>query len=308
MRRERITRNRGEGEEISNRKWFSVIGFLISITLLSIAIFLSINEENNERMAKINETDNLTKIASSEISKSVNEVKKDLKLNNNEENKLDLESHNIDFKENSTNNASESISENIKANADAININEQSTENKPTSTNQQYSKSKQVSTQQNDNGDNNDEKQNEVNKTEKNDNNTKNEPKYINPVEGAVIREYSMDSLIYSNTLQEWITHKGIDIKSDQATPVKAVATGKVQAVKNDPRYGQSITIEHEDGFKTIYACLLSTEVSEGDVVGQGQQIGLIGNSGVFEVADGPHLHFEMLKNDEYVNPAIYIK
>ena len=115
-----------------------------------------------------------------------------------------------------------------------------------------------------------------------------------------------MDGLIYSNTLQEWITHRGTDIKAEKTTVVKAAADGKIKAIKEDPRYGLSIIIEHSDGFSTVYSSLLSTEfVKEGDSVKQGQSIGTVGNSAVL---DGSHLHFEILKDNEYVNPDIYIK
>ena len=118
-----------------------------------------------------------------------------------------------------------------------------------------------------------------------------------------------MSSLIYSNTLQEWITHRGIDIKAEKETEVKASKAGKVKLINNDPRYGVSITIEHSEGFTTVYSCMLDTaDLNEGDSVEQGQTIGHIGNSGVFEVSDGMHLHFELLKNGDYVNPDIYVK
>ena len=138
---------------------------------------------------------------------------------------------------------------------------------------------------------------------------TKVKEQFIKPVEGEITTKFSMDGLIYSNTLQEWITHRGIDIKAEKTTVVKAAADGKIKAIKEDPRYGLSIIIEHSDGFSTVYSSLLSTEfVKEGDSVKQGQSIGTVGNSAVFETLDGSHLHFEILKDNEYVNPDIYIK
>ena len=65
---------------------------------------------------------------------------------------------------------------------------------------------------------------------------------------------------MYSETLQEWVVHNGIDIKADKTTVVKAAAAGKVSSIKNDPRYGLTITIEHSNGFKTVYANLLTAE------------------------------------------------
>ena len=129
------------------------------------------------------------------------------------------------------------------------------------------------------------------------------------PVEGEISREFSVENLIYSETLEEWTIHQGIDIKADRTTVVKAAEDGTVVAIKNDPRYGLTVIIEHENGFKTIYSNLLTTEfVSEDEKVEKGQSIGTIGNSAVFEIADEPHLHFEMLKDGEYVDPTLYLK
>lgn len=141
----------------------------------------------------------------------------------------------------------------------------------------------------------------------------KEEPKkelsFAYPVEGEKTREFSMENLLYSETLEEWTTHQGLDIKADRTTVVKAAETGTVIAIKNDPRYGLTVIIEHENGFKTIYSNLLTTEfVSEDEKVEKGQSIGTVGNSAVFEIADEPHLHFEMLKDGEYVDPTLYLK
>ena len=129
------------------------------------------------------------------------------------------------------------------------------------------------------------------------------------PVEGEVLRDYAMEELIFSETLDEWTVHQGMDIKAERTTVVKASEAGTVAAIKNDPRYGLTIIIEHENGFKTIYSNLLTTEfVVEDEKVEKGQSIGTVGNSAVFEIADEPHLHFEMLKDGEYVNPKLYLK
>ena len=129
------------------------------------------------------------------------------------------------------------------------------------------------------------------------------------PIEGEKTREFSMENLIYSETLEEWTTHQGLDIKADRTTVVKAAETGTVVAIKNDPRYGLTVIIEHENGFKTVYSNLLTTEfVTEDEKVEKGQSIGTVGNSAVFEIADEPHLHFEMIKDGEYVDPTVYIK
>lgn len=153
-------------------------------------------------------------------------------------------------------------------------------------------------------------------KTQNNEKTTSNEnpvviknPEFSIPVEGEIMRNFAKDTLIYSETLDEWLTHLGIDIKADRTTVVKSAEKGKVTAIKNDPRYGLTVIIEHVNGFKTVYSNLLTTEfVSEGEEVEKGQSIGTVGNSASFEICDEPHLHFEILKDDVNVDPTIYCK
>ena len=129
------------------------------------------------------------------------------------------------------------------------------------------------------------------------------------PVEGEVIKEYAQDNLVYSETLQEWVTHSGIDIKADKTTVVKSAEAGTIKSIKNDPRYGLTIVIDHGNNFQTVYSNLLTSEfVVEGEKVEKGQSIGTVGNTAVFEIADEPHLHFEILKDSLPVNPSEYIK
>ena len=138
---------------------------------------------------------------------------------------------------------------------------------------------------------------------------SKKELSFQMPVDGEVMREFAKENLIYSETLQEWITHAGIDIKAEKATVVQAAEDGTIKSIKNDPRYGLTIVIEHGDGFETVYANLLSSEfVNEGEKVIKGQSIGTVGNTAVFESADEPHLHFEVLKDSIQVDPNIYVK
>ena len=129
------------------------------------------------------------------------------------------------------------------------------------------------------------------------------------PVEGEIVREFAQDNLVYSETLEEWVTHNGIDIKADKTTVVKSAEAGVVKSIKNDPRYGLTIVIEHDNTYQTVYSNLLTSEfVVEGETVEKGQSIGTVGNSAVFEIADEPHLHFEILKDSIQVDPSIYIK
>lgn len=137
----------------------------------------------------------------------------------------------------------------------------------------------------------------------------KKELAFEKPVEGEIMKVYAKDNLVFSNTLQEWTTHLGIDIKADKTTVVKSAEAGTIKTIKNDPRYGLTITIEHDNGYQTVYANLLSSEfVVEGEKVEKGQSIGTVGNSATFEIADEAHLHFEVLKDGVQIDPTTVIK
>ena len=142
-----------------------------------------------------------------------------------------------------------------------------------------------------------------------NNSQTSKELSFEKPVEGEIVKEYAKDNLIYSETLKEWVTHMGIDIKADKTTVVKAAEAGTVKSIKNDPRYGLTIVIEHSNNMQTVYSNLLTSEfVVEGEKVEKGQSIGTVGNTAVFEIADEPHVHFEILKDSIPEEPSIYIK
>lgn len=135
------------------------------------------------------------------------------------------------------------------------------------------------------------------------------EPVFTKPVEGEISVNFAKDNLVYSETLQEWVTHNGIDINAEKTTVVKASADGTVKAIKNDPRYGITVILQHQNGYETVYSNLLTAEfVKEGENVTTGQTLGTVGNTATFEIAQEPHLHFEILKDGENVDPNLYIK
>lgn len=132
---------------------------------------------------------------------------------------------------------------------------------------------------------------------------------FVKPADGEIVKDYSKDNLVYSSTLEEWTTHLGIDIAMQKTDVVKAVADGKVKSIKNDPRYGLTVVIEHQNGFESIYSSLLTAEfITVGEEIKQGSTIATVGNTATFEIADTTHLHFEIKKDGKNVDPNIYIK
>lgn len=132
--------------------------------------------------------------------------------------------------------------------------------------------------------------------------------KYNSPVDGRLIRSYAMDSLIYSKTLDQWMTHSGVDIAAPKGREVRAIAPGVVERVYDDDMYGTSVLIDHGNGLKTLY-CGLKKEppVSEGDKLGDRALIGNIGDTAISECAEESHLHFEVIRDGLPVDPEGYV-
>lgn len=132
---------------------------------------------------------------------------------------------------------------------------------------------------------------------------------YISPLVGTVLKSHSTTVPVFSNTLDAWRIHTGIDILCDSGAEVYASADGEVSSVFCDPMLGQTVEITHTDNVKTYYSNLSAENlsVSVGDKVEQGDLLGVVGDSTVIEIADEPHLHFELKVNSESVNPLDYI-
>ncbi len=131
---------------------------------------------------------------------------------------------------------------------------------------------------------------------------------FVAPLVGSVAKSHSTDVPVFSDTLGEWRIHTGIDISADEGAPVYAAADGTVTGVYKDPLLGKTVEITHRDGIVSCYSNLASeVSVSVGDEVKSGDAIGAVGDSSLTELADEPHLHFEMKVNGVSVNPLDYI-
>lgn len=282
MRRDSNRRQR-PGQSFENK--VLIAGGVILLLIIGLIIGMSIYSDSMNKNAK--------QFSSEEIASLVPNNKEDNIITSEAESASSSIGKSVDESKNTTNNAVNNTVTN--------NTTKQSNTTNATTTNiasKSVSKSKK-------NAKNSTKQDNTTQSTKKE---TK-EVSFAKPVEGDVIREFAKDNLVYSETLQEWVTHLGIDIKANKTTVVKASADGTIRSIKNDPRYGLTIIIDHDDGYQTIYSNLLTTEfVVEGEKVKQGQSIGTVGNTAVFEISDESHLHFEILKDSEQLDPNIYIK
>lgn len=130
----------------------------------------------------------------------------------------------------------------------------------------------------------------------------------VMPVNGKVLNPFSGGELVKSDTLGVWKTHDGVDIAADAGTPVRAMNSGEVTQVKEDPLWGYTVCIDHGNGIMSFYYNLSSAvAVSEGDDVESGQTIGAVGDTAEIEAAEATHLHFALKKNGEWIDPVSYI-
>jgi murein DD-endopeptidase MepM/ murein hydrolase activator NlpD len=104
---------------------------------------------------------------------------------------------------------------------------------------------------------------------------------------------------------KQYKMHTGIDIAGPKGTPIVAAQTGTVVYANWFGSYGKAIIIDHGGGYTTLYAHNDSINVSVGSVVKKGDNIALLGTTGY---STGPHLHFEVRMNGEYVEPLTYVK
>ncbi len=131
---------------------------------------------------------------------------------------------------------------------------------------------------------------------------------YKLPVAGQLQKKFSVDELLWDETMEDWRTHNGIDIAGDIGTVVDTCAPGKVLESYEDEMYGFVVKIQHGDGVVTVYKNLEKTVVKKDDTVDEGQMIGTVGEKGAFEMAQKPHLHFEVIVEGKNINPLEFIK
>ena len=129
------------------------------------------------------------------------------------------------------------------------------------------------------------------------------------PVEGNLIAQHDETAQVWSDTMRDYRVHLGIDIATEENAPVYAAADGVVAQVYEDVRLGYCISIKHSDNVYTVYSNLGAQPadgIAAGVSVEGGQLIGSVGNSAMVEIAEEPHLHFEMKVEDVSVDPLDY--
>jgi murein DD-endopeptidase MepM/ murein hydrolase activator NlpD len=124
---------------------------------------------------------------------------------------------------------------------------------------------------------------------------------FVVPIEGELTSAYGLRR---HPLTQETSFHRGLDIAAPTGTAFRAAQSGTVVFSGFLGRYGNTIILEHADGYRTLYAHAAKLLVSQGERVGAEQDIGIIGNTGR---STGTHLHFELQKGGEKADPIAFL-
>lgn len=125
---------------------------------------------------------------------------------------------------------------------------------------------------------------------------------YLLPLNSKVSKDYSDGDMQYSQTMDDWRTHDGIDLNGNVGDNVIAVQDGKVIAVYNDALWGDVIEIQHGNGLKAKY-CGVKPTIEKDSEIEQGQVIGTLVEIPV-ESKDGVHIHLETYVDEKSTDPV----
>ena len=134
-------------------------------------------------------------------------------------------------------------------------------------------------------------------------------PTFSLPVSGKLLNVHDSELQVFSPTMNDYRVHLGIDIITTDGAPVYAAADGTVMQIWEDVRMGQCIAVKHNGDAVSIYknvSAEFPKGIIEGAKVKAGQQIATVGSTAMVEIADEPHLHFEMTVGGLSVDPLEY--
>ena len=127
------------------------------------------------------------------------------------------------------------------------------------------------------------------------------------PVRGETIQDFSTQALSYNETTQDWRLHSAVDIAAEGQSVVACMA-GTVEDVFEDDYLGTTVVLSHDDGIETVYSNLAAVPaVNVGQEVEAGEVIGAVGTTAILESASAPHLHFQVLRNGEAIDPIGFL-
>ena len=128
------------------------------------------------------------------------------------------------------------------------------------------------------------------------------------PVEGEVIRDFSMEATVYYSTLNAYKVSPAILIQGEVGTEVKSAAEGVVKLINYNEELGNYMVVELGDGYEVTYGQLADIAVNAGDYVQAGDKLANLSEPTIYYSVEGPNLYFQLTKDETAVDPLDYIQ
>lgn len=127
------------------------------------------------------------------------------------------------------------------------------------------------------------------------------EKSYTMPINGDILKDFSADTLQFSQTFGDMRLHTAVDIACKEGAFISALTDGKVLSFEESAALGGVLTIDHDDGLIVKYACIKDPKFKAGDTLKSGDLIGAVGTV-PNESSDQSHIHIEATKNNKPIS------
>lgn len=128
------------------------------------------------------------------------------------------------------------------------------------------------------------------------------------PVTGNIIKDYSVDRVVYYETLEQFRVNPAVLIDAEIGTEVLSAAKGVITKITEKDETGITVTASLGNGYSVVYGQLDDLKVKVGDMVEEGQVLGVVAKPTKYYTVEGSNLYFQVLKDDETVNPMLYLR
>lgn len=128
------------------------------------------------------------------------------------------------------------------------------------------------------------------------------------PVTGNILMDYSVDRVVYYETLEQFRVNPAVIIDAEIGTKVLSAAKGVITKITKVDETGTTVTASLGNGFSVVYGQLDGLKVKVGDMVKEGQELGVVAKPTKYYTVEGSNLYFQVLKDDKTVNPMLYLR
>ncbi|WFR57363.1 M23 family metallopeptidase [Anaerocolumna sp. AGMB13025] len=128
------------------------------------------------------------------------------------------------------------------------------------------------------------------------------------PVTGNIIKNYSVDRVVYYETLQQFRVNPAVLIDAKVGAKVVSAAKGVITKITKVDETGTTVTASLGNGYSVVYGQLADLKVKVGDMVKEGQELGVVAKPTMYYTVEGSNLYFQVLKDKETVNPMLYLR